>query len=178
MPRSIRTALLFALAGLLAGCAATVPPQEWPEYVPDQSGFVDRWAADDRNRAAQDVDEYLAWIVRFYEGLPPIALSWRDITSAVVADLESEERAAANARMERLGVRISSEWAKENDLRVIDTGMLSLWGSVMLGVDTPERLAAMDMISRDVRALLDDSLAPEAITEQRYEDALQISLAF
>lgn len=178
MLRSFRNPLLLLLVGLLAGCVATPPADDWPEHIPDRARFVDQWRADAENRQAQDVDEYLSWIVRFYEGLRPIALPWQDITTAVVADLEGEERAEGVAKMERLGVQISSEWAKENEVRVIDTGMLSLWGSVMLGVDTPERIAAMDMIASDVRGLLDESLEPEAISEQRYEEALGVPLAF
>jgi hypothetical protein len=178
MPRSIRNPLLLLLVGLLAGCASTPPEEDWPQHIPERSCFIELWRADAENREAQDVDEYLTWVVRFYEGLRPIALPWRDITTAVVADLEGDQRAEALARMERLGLRISAEWAKENELRVIDTGMLSVWGAVMLGVETPERIAAMDMISRDVRGLLDESITPDSITEWRYEEALGVPLAF
>jgi hypothetical protein len=151
--------------------------EEWPETVPDQALFIEAWQRDHENRHLQSDIEYLNWVVRFYEGGELMSMGWNDMTPAILQGLAPEQARRAARQRDRLGRLIAAEWAKDNDVREIDTAMLSLWGDLMVAAPEPsQRLAAMDMIARDVEQLLSGRLSPALITEQRYVDALGIQL--
>ncbi|MEX2335447.1 MAG: hypothetical protein WD600_14395, partial [Pseudohongiella sp.] len=78
---------------------------------------------------------------------------------------------------DELGVMIAAEWAKDNDVRIIDTAMLSLWGGVMVAALEPEvRIDAIELITDDVERLLAGELAPARINDERYASRLPIDL--
>ncbi|MEX1196251.1 MAG: hypothetical protein WEB57_00105 [Pseudohongiellaceae bacterium] len=155
---------------LLGACATTVTPENWPDSAPPYEHFVDTYRSDEANQAHQAEDDYLTWVRRFYEGRPGI-LGWNDITESVVQDMDRAQRSAVDDLGNRLGRRIAAEWAKANEVRRIDTAMLSLWGSIMVTAESPEtRLEAMRAIDRDARALLDGELRSRQITEERYAE--------
>lgn len=169
------TVLLFCLA--LSACATRQSAGVWPADLPPQPHFLGLYAADVPNQAFQSQQEYLDWVVRFYEGSEYMALGWNAIAESVLVDLEPEQRATLEMQLMALGTAICGEWAKDNRVRQIDTAMLSLWGSVMQADFAPAyRMAAVAMIRDDVSSLLNNSLAPERIDEQRYALALGVSL--
>lgn len=175
---SSNTALLCAIL-LLTACSSLPPEADWPGELPLRSEFVRAYQADPENAERQQLDNYLTWIIRFYDGNRMVGSSWKDVTDGIVHGLEDDAIANARGSLHELGMLIASEWAKTNDVRVIDTRMLSLWGSVMLAADAPtERLAAMELISRDVADLLAGRRHPGSITEPRYEKALALTLRF
>ena len=76
-----------------------------------------------------------------------------------------------------LGAAIAAEWAKDNDLRIIDNRMLSLWGSILQLADSNEqRLLSVEIIHLDVANLLKGDLVPSEVREPRYERLLEIEL--
>lgn len=167
----MKSSLWFVLCLLVLGaCASTPTPENWPEQAPPHSYFVEEYQHDPANRMRQSQTDYLSWVTRFYRGRPGI-LGWQDITDSVVQDMEPGQRATTMELARTLGRRIAAEWAKDNDVRVIDTAMLSLWGSIMVtAVEPGERLEAMQAIDRDTRALLEGELPPTQITEERYAE--------
>jgi len=174
---SIATLLLAILS--LAGCSSLPPDADWPGDLPPRSEFVRAYQEDPENAERQELGNYLTWIIRFYDGHGMVGTSWKEVTHGIVHGLEGDALEGARGDLHQLGKRIASEWAKTNDARVIDTGMLSLWGSVMLAADDArDRLMAMKLISRDVADLLEGKRHPRSITEPRYEKALAISLGF
>lgn len=179
MLRSPSLATLLFTILLLAGCSSLPPEADWPGDLPPRSDFVRAYQDDPENVERQELDNYLTWIIRFYDGNGMVGTSWKEVTHGIVHGLEGNALANARGRLHQLGKLIASEWAKTNDARVIDTGMLSLWGSVMLAADdAADRLVAMELISRDVHDLLEGKRHPRSITEPRYEKALAISLGF
>jgi len=171
-------ASLFATL-LMAGCNTLPPEQDWPGDLPPRSEFVRSYQDDPRNAEGQQLDNYLTWIIRFYDGHGMVGTSWKEVTDGIVHGLEGQELERARGQLHRLGRMIAAEWAKTNDVRVIDTSMLSLWGSVMLAAeDVKDRLTAMELISQDVQDLLAGKRHPRSITQPRYEKALAISLGF
>ena len=121
--------------------------------------------------------DYLDWVVSFYEGTLIAPVGWLDLQSIVLEIAEPESRPELDKRLTDLGRLISGEWAKENNKRVIDSRLLSLWGSVMQLSDDPQVQAqAILLIEKDVNALLNRQLIPEAITDERYEGVLGIDL--
>lgn len=106
-----------------------------------------------------------------------MAFGWNAIAESVLVDLEAGQRASLAQQLHALGTAISGEWAKGNQVRQIDTAMLSLWGAVMQADFAPQyRMAAVAMIRADVTDLLSAALAPETVNEERYALALGVSL--
>lgn len=169
-----RIGLLLLCCALLQSC---INLNKWPEDIPERALFIDAYEQDIENQQVQDRDEYLTWVLRFYVGWGPMAMGWNDMTQAVMDGLDGELYQEAESRRDYLGLLISAEWAKANDVRNIDTAMLSLWGAVMVSVpDATQRIAALDLLIADAQALLDAELFPDQINDQRYQDRLGINL--
>ncbi|MEX0617776.1 MAG: hypothetical protein WDZ76_03665 [Pseudohongiellaceae bacterium] len=176
MKSLLRTLLFVALATTLAACSAIGTVENWPEILPDREYFVQAYAEDSANQRLQTEEEYLDWIVRFYEGSLTMPLGWNDLTPALLYNLNARQGELVADKRKELGILIAAEWAKHNDIRLINTEMLSLWGSVMeIPAGPPLRIAAIEQIITDARALLSKALFPRHITEQRYERKLGLS---
>ncbi len=173
----MRTLPVLLLCLALSACALRSSGGPWPADLPPQRHFLGLYAADVPNQAFQTQEQYLQWVVRFYEGSEFMALGWNAIAESVLVDLEPGQRASLASQLAALGAAISGEWAKDNRVRQIDTAMLSLWGGVMQADFAPDyRMAAVAMIREDVSSLLSNALAPERVDEQRYAQALGVSL--
>ena len=168
--------LLFLWILFLLGCSVT-GTIFWPEKLPDLAYFEANYKRDKDNQLVQSEADYLGWVVSFYEGTFIAPVGWLDLQSIVVEMAEPDDRLELGKQLTELGRLISGEWAKENDKRVIDSRLLSLWGSVMqFSADPQAQAHAVVLIEKDVSALLSHQLMPEAITEERYEEALGIDL--
>ncbi len=173
----MRLLSVLLLSLVLSACAQRVDLPVWPADLPPQAHFLGLYEADLANQALQTRQQYLEWVVRFYEGSQYMALGWNAIAESVLVDLSDRRRAQLSRQLDELGKAISGEWAKDNQVRRIDTAMLSLWGAVMQADFAPDyRVAAVAMIRQDVVELLNARLAPEHVDEQRYVLALGVSL--
>lgn len=173
----MRLPFVLLICLVLHACASGTGSAPWPADIPARQHFTRLYAADVPNQALQTQEQYLDWVVRFYEGSQYMALGWKAIAESVLVDLEPAQRASLARQLAALGAAISGEWAKDNQVRQIDTAMLSLWGAVMQADFSPEyRVAAVAMIREDVADLLSAALAPETVDEQRYALALGVSL--
>lgn len=170
MRSAVWSSVALLMLVMLGACTTTVTPENWPGTAPPHQHFVEAYRSDEANQAHQSEDDYLLWVRRFYEGRPGI-LGWNDITDSVTQDMDNDQQSAVDELGRRLGQRIAAEWAKANEVRRIDTSMLSLWGSIMVTAESPEtRLEAMRAIDRDTRALLEGDLSARQITEERYAE--------
>lgn len=175
-----RTALwrfpaLAIMIMLLIGCQSLSDEASWPEDVPERQQFLAVYQADAENQQEQTQQQYLNWIVRFYQGWDLMSTGWNELTPAVLMGMSGDTLAAAENESHELGVAISSEWAKDNSVREINTAMLSLWGTVMLSVEEPpERLVALRLIGDDVDAIMRGELTAEQITDERYMRLLDL----
>ncbi len=173
----MRLLSVLLLTVVLSACAQRADLLAWPVELPPREHFLRLYEADIPNQALQTRQQYLEWVRRFYEGSQYMALGWNAIAESVLVDLSEAERAQLSRQLDALGKAICGEWAKDNQVRRIDTAMLSLWGGVMQADFAPEyRLAAVAMIRQDVAELLSARLAPELVDEQRYSLALGVSL--
>ena len=155
---------------LLAGCATAPERQlpEWPDNLPPLSYYEARYAADSYNQQHQTKQDYLLWVKRFYKGWGGIQ-GWLSIREQILADIPQNERAAMREKLNRLGQRIASEWAKQSDRRAIVNKTVQVWinAAHLAGTrDDHERLVRQ--ISTDVDALLSDNLETSRITLSRY----------
>ena len=168
--------VLFLWVLFLLGCSVT-GPIFWPDKLPELAYFEANYKRDKDNQLVQSKADYLRWVVSFYEGTLIAPVGWLNLQSIVVEIAEPEDRLELGKQLTELGRVISGEWAKENDKRVIDSRLLSLWGSVMQLSDGPQVQAqAILLIEKDVNALLNRQLTPESITDERYEGVLGIDL--
>ena len=168
--------LLFLWVLFLLGCSVT-GPIFWPDKLPELAYFEANYKRDKDNQLVQSKADYLGWVVSFYEGTLIAPVGWLNLQSIVVEMAEPQDRLELGKQLTELGRLISGEWAKENDKRVIDSRLLSLWGSVMQLSDGPQVQAqAILLIEKDVNALLNRQLTPESITDERYEELLGIDL--
>ncbi len=173
----MKLAVMIACTTLLAACVNSQILEKWPEQIPKQSYFRALYRSDTPNSARQSELEYLTWVARFYEGWEMMPIGWDDISASVLVDLEPAQYRAIDTLLQRLGVQISGEWAKDNDVRLIDSRMLSLWAGVMQAEYSPQyRMTAVDVIARDVNRILSSELAPTLVNESRYERLLGMSL--
>ena len=173
---SNRFGLLSTLLFTLASCV-TPDIHNWPDSVPPQEVFIEAYAEDQENQHRQSQSEYLEWTLSFYQGNLVYQSGWQDIRSYVFEAPSEQERVQLLAQLRDLGVAIGSEWAKHNDLRLIDSRMLSLWGStIQLAPDFESQQETVEVIAQDVERLLNGNLPREEIHERRYSSILGIEL--
>ncbi len=172
------TALMLLTVGLSA-CTNLRIMENWPQALPPQRHFLSIYQEDTENQTYQSDVEYLTWVIRFYQGWELMSIGWNDIVDSMMLDLDAAQAEQMDENLQMLGVLISAEWAKDNRVRVMDSAMLSLWGSVMQADFSPQfRLNAVELITADVSELLSGELFAEQISDQRYIDALGLSLGF
>lgn len=177
MSAMCRLLFISSVMLLLAACASSRVLTDWPQSTPDQQIFLQEYASDPANQQAQSNVEYLTWVVRFYEGWELMPAGWNDMTPVILSDLDPEQADEVAQLRDELGIMIAAEWAKDNEQRIIDTGMLSLWGGVMVAALDPEvRIDAIELITDDVERLLAGELAPSRINDARYTERLPIEL--
>lgn len=101
--------------------------------------FKARYEADAANKTKQSWSDHWGWINTFYEGkrFPPVA-GWREREKDLVA-----RAPAAREHIERVGLALASEWAKDNSVRKVSTADLQAWGKRFTeAARTPEGLSA------------------------------------
>lgn len=164
--------LIAAVCLFLASC---IGPnlEDWPDTIPQTEVFKVAYDADAENQDRQSEAEYLRWVLSFYQGNLAYQTGWQDIQGYVYETPVSEDARELLDQLSRLGIAIGSEWSKHNDIRQIDTRMLSLWGStIQLAPDFETQKQTVEAIAADIDLLLNGSLGKQEILEERYADIL------
>ena len=178
MPRRdiVKYGLISFLCLILCACRNTDIPN-WPSVLPEQHYFVSAYQSDIGNKAAQSQQEYLQWVLSFYEGNLVITTGWLYVQSLVVRSAQPELKEELELHLTTLGGKIAAEWAKANEHRTIDSRILGIWGSVLqLAQGTEQRQEAIQLIAADVNALLEKELLGAEIQDVRYEKRLGLRL--
>ncbi len=163
----------ISLLGVFLTACITPSIRNWPDEVPRQALFERAYRADEVNQQYQSRQEYLEWILGFYQGTIIYPSGWLDVEEQLLERTPLQQQAQLDARLEELGIVIGAEWAKENDARLIDNRMLALWGSTLqLMEDAEQRMEAIDVVANDIDQLFEGELQKEDITEARYADRL------
>ena len=172
----IKTSVTLLFAFTLASCISP-NMHEWPDDVPKINLFVNAYRSDVPNQAFQSEEDYLEWILGFYQGTVLYPTGWLDVERQLLNSTEAEQKAVLALRLRDLGILIATEWAKDNESRLIDSRMLALWGSCLqLMQGTEARLAAIDLVSQDIEALSEGVLQKTDIVEARYAKRLQFEV--
>jgi hypothetical protein len=163
--------LILVLIFVLPGCAVfSAKEAAWPNELKHHDYFTSVYQQDPNNSKFQDLDQYLSWVMSFYQGTELYAKGWNSITAELLHKNQDPEAAAAvQNKMERLGLLISGEWAKNNRTRLITSRHVSIWGNALIkSLEQGETLELLDRVTIDVEDLLARRLAAEAITEDRF----------
>ena len=177
MIKKLSRTLWLTLCTSLLSCITGFDLSNWPDQIPSPEYFFAAYEADQENAARQTRNEYMSWVVNFYQGSLRYPTGWLEIEERVVVGFADEDKNAARVKIQQLGALIAAEWAKHNDIRLIDTRILALWGSVLqLATDSTQRSAGIELIGLDANGLLSRSLAKSAVTEARYASLLGIDL--
>ena len=127
---SRRPLFIVAVCLFLASC---IGPnlEDWPDSIPQTQVFIVAYDADEENQGRQSETEYLEWVLSFYQGNLAYQSGWQDIQGYVYEAPAPEAEQELLEQLSLLGIAIGSEWSKHNDVRQIDTRILSLWGSTI-----------------------------------------------
>ena len=173
---SRRPLFIAAVCLFLASC---IGPnlEDWPDSIPQTQVFIVAYDADEENQGRQSETEYLEWVLSFYQGNLAYQSGWQDIQGYVYEAPAPEAEQELLEQLSLLGIAIGSEWSKHNDVRQIDTRMLSLWGStIQLAPDFDTQKQTVEVIATDIVLLLIGSLSKQDILEERYADILGLDL--
>lgn len=147
--------------------------EDWPGTIPQTEVFKVAYDADAENQIRQSEAEYLGWVLSFYQGNLAYQSGWQDIQGYVYEAPASEDEREFLDQLSLLGIAIGSEWSKHNDIRQIDTRMLSLWGStIQLAPDFESQKQTVEVIASDIDLLLNGNLRKQDILEERYANIL------
>ena len=173
---SRKPSFIAAVCLFLASC---IGPnlEDWPDSIPQTQVFIVAYDADEDNQGRQSETEYLEWVLSFYQGNLAYQSGWQDIQGYVYEAPAPEAEQELLEQLSLLGIAIGSEWSKHNDVRQIDTRMLSLWGStIQLAPDFDTQKQTVEVIAIDIDLLLSGSLSKQDILEERYADILGLEL--
>jgi len=163
--------LLIVVIVAISGCATNKPQDpNWPNELPPRAYFLDQYQQDLTNRNIQNEEEYLTWVVRFYKGTDLYPNGWNNITQDILLNLKNSPTAEnIKIKLERLGLLISEEWAKNNKTRIISSYHVSVWGNALLkSLEQNETLVLVDRVASDVDDLLARKIPTEIIVADRY----------
>ncbi|WP_049630532.1 hypothetical protein [Cellvibrio sp. pealriver] len=166
--------LIILMSGLLA-CSTTSnkiarEADSWPQGMPSRAYFVKVYEADKANKDIQTQEEYLTWIVRFYNGWELYRRGWIKMTDELVAQVDDPRQVKEiKFKIDRIGRLVSGEWAKKSDTRTIYLRHVSIWGNALLeSLDRNQALPLINRVNQDVDDLLAHKINADVITAERY----------
>ncbi len=164
-------ALLVLVSGLFACSTQKLARDEnWPVTMPSRAYFVEAFEADKANKEVQTQQEYLTWIVRFYNGWELYGRGWTKMTNELLEQIDDPAQAKEiKLKVDRIGRQVSAEWAKKSDTRTIYLRHVSIWGNALLeSLDRDQALELVTRVNQDVDDLLAHRIKPAVITAERY----------
>lgn len=141
---------IFLLYILLCCTTLTFATSTHTETSPADSAPLIDLANIDKDALSKLTAEEKEWYDKFQNGLLFFD-GWQQISSDILACLPPEEKGGARFLLKTIGVKIGTEWSRDNSIRKIDTDQLQSWGkrlkkarkeSVTLVADTLKRIAS------------------------------------
>lgn len=164
--------LLLSVSVLLSSCASRAPihANNWPADIPSRDYFVARYEADIDNKASEDLDEYLLWVVRFYQGWELYSNGWTKVTQDSLHGVKDPVLAQEiKTKMDLIGQGIASEWPKNKKDRRIFTRHIVVWGNALVeSIKRDQELHLINRVLADVNGLVAHQVAVDDIKAERY----------
>ncbi len=168
----LRFPAILLLAASLFACSTQkmARDENWPGSMPPRAYFVKAYEADNANKKIQTEQEYMTWIVRFYNGWELYNRGWTKMTDELMAQIhDPSEAREIHGKIDRIGRQVSAEWAKKSDTRTIYLRHVSIWGNALLeSLDRDQALELVTKVNQDVDDLLAHKIKPSVITAERY----------
>lgn len=164
-------ALLSLILLLLSGCQTIDSTNNWPANIPDRQLFVDDYNESiDAGEKVIKLEPHLTWIKRFYQGTVLYPQGWIKVSDLVLASLNSKKDVDNVApRLAQLGFDISSEWAKANSIRKINSANIIVWANgLRTAANEGNQLDFLGKVEQDVAALIQGELDASDIIRSRY----------
>ena len=171
MKTVLRSSLLFVSMSLVSACTSHAPKQaNWPQGMPSRDYFVAQFESDPVNKQDEELDEYLLWVVRFYEGWELYHNGWIKVTKDSVATVKDAQKAEEiTHKMNLIGQGIASEWAKGKKDRRILTRHIVVWGNALVeSIKRDQEIPLIDRVLADVNGLVAKEVAIDEIRADRY----------
>lgn len=156
---------------LLTACTSHPPKSaQWPRELPSREYFVANYDADIENKKSQDLDEYLMWVLRFYQGWELYHNGWTRVTvDSLRTVTDPVEAEAIKSHMYIIGKNIAGEWAKNKKERRVLTKHVAVWGNALVeSIKRGKELALVEKIDIDITNLLAERLSINDIKPERY----------
>ena len=156
---------------LLTSCSLfKIEPRDWPANWPPESYFQAIYDLDEANQTTQSYAEYIVWVKRFYSGWVFYPSGWDGMVEQLLATKEDPAlQAWFRQGMLEIGAKISSEWAKDDYHRLINSQHLLNWSdAVRRSVAQGQEVWLLAEINQDVAALLNASVTALSIEQKRY----------
>lgn len=163
--------LTLLVVFILPACAAVQEKELiWPKELPAHDYFLNIYRQDSTNAKLQPVDQYMLWVMRFYQGSELYPNGWDNVTQDLLLRIKEPELAIEiKNKMEHLGLLISGEWAKNNKTRLITSQHVSIWGNALLrSLEQGETLDILERVAADVDDLMSNKISADVITENRF----------
>ena len=172
MPMNIRILfVVLVLFSLLSACSSRMTKEAyWPTEIPSREFFVAKYEADIENQNVETLDEYLLWVVRFYEGWELYNNGWTKVTTDSLHGVTDPVLAEKiKTRMDMIGQTIACEWPKNKKDRRILTRHIVIWGNALVeSIKRGQELALIDRVLADANGLLVRKIAIDDIKADRY----------
>lgn len=168
-----KTLSLATILLALAACQTRISDASWPNDIPPKAYFVEVGRAliePDSSTFERQLNTYLVWIKRFYQGSIIYPLGWNEMTDTLVSSLdESADHGDVRQRMYELGRKISAEWAQDDRKRKINSANVAAWGSALrTAVEFKQQVRFIEQVERDVEDLLSGKIDSSDINRARY----------
>ena len=163
--------IIISFLVFLTACTAVPERAEhWSSSWPPKTVFEAAYESELDNQAVQSAEHYMRWIRRFYQGWTFYPEGWDWLTDRVLMGIDDDaQRQQITQHMYSMGMRISKEWAKSSDHRVINTRHLLVWGEALkLSAARDQELWLAVKVSADIDRLLAFELDPSMIKSSRY----------
>ncbi len=162
---------IISLLFLLTGCVSQAPQQaNWPKDIPPREYFEAHYEADVDNKATEELDEYLLWVIRFYKGWELYRNGWTKVTEDALHGVKDPLVAREiKTKMDLIGQGIATEWPKNKKDRRIYTRHIVVWGNALIeAIKRDQEIPLIDRVLADVNGLMAYRVGVEDIKAERY----------
>lgn len=157
---------------LLTACQTYRFDTTWPSELPPKEIFVAGFLEKRQIKKVRDVriNSHLEWIKKFYLGTLLHPNGWLNASDRFLDTVDSlTQRRLLRGRLYDLGISISNEWAQNNNVRLINSANMIIWGSAMqTAAEQNKHEEFLSDVENDVIDLISGKLKANEIRYERY----------